>query len=1424
MKRFNLRWPVLALLLSIPALVPFSASTAFAQATTTGTVTGTVTDATGAVIPEATITVFDPTTKSTRTTMSNKQGLFILQNIQPGVYDIKATKGGFSTDNISDLVVGVGQQTTANFKMAVGAESTVVEVTASNADLQVMNATTGTTVEPTLVTNLPSIGREVATFLTMQPGVTPGGNDAGTVTDQTTFTLDGGSNSSDMDGTNNVYTANFATSTTGGALGAGPTGVMPMPQDSIEEFKVATTGQTADFNNSSGSQSQAVTKRGRDKVHGTAYEYYLDNDFNANSWQGNFKTANYCGYNNPTAAYCVNATGIPTAGYGGANSYTVKPDFHYSRFGGAAGGPIAPYFLGGKTYIFGDYEGFRYPLSGIYERVVPSYNFLNTGLVDTFNKSQAFSAATLKSIDPRNIGLNPALAAYYSTQLPLAPVSSGGSVGANGTTYSGQFDPNCSQGASSTYCDSNNIIGYYGHVKYPQTSNFGATRLDHDFGAKWHLMLSYRYYKLVRTTTNMVTVCGTAPITSPCNGNISALTSRPQVPWFGVVGLTTNISPSLTNDFHYSYLRNLWQYAGPGDPPQVAGAGAAIEPFGDLTNNVLSPYNVDSQDTRTRTWDGKDNFFSDNVTKLKGDHLIQIGGQFQHNFNYHLRTDNGASINYQPLYLIGDGNGAGNVAFTGTYSATTPCAAGAGIGCAIPTASSQWQRYLAAYYGMVTDTQVLNTYQTVSGLLTLQPASTPYAAHSTIPYYNIYATDTWHIKPSITINAGLSYALEMPPLEKGGYQSMLTDASANPIYIDSYLAQRKAAALLGTVYEPTIGFSLVSSTHRKYSYDPFYAGVSPRVSASWNPKFANKGLNKMFGNGATVIRGGYGRLYGRLNGDVEVLNPLLSPPIIIATQCGYMQSGITGTTPGANVCNQTGFTDKTVARFGATSLGLDGISFPTASALPPGSIANVYRPGVDGPGVATSSPNDPSLRPNDVDSINFSIQRQVSRRSLVEVGYIGRLIHHEFQYMNPNTVPYMMSLGGQSFESAYVAIETLMGCASSSTACANAVKPTTTTVVAKQPFFEAALGGATSTYCMNYNSCTAAVLANQFSNFQTQKVFSLWKGLDNNVNGAGGTGFVFTGAAGGSGRSLMGTAITSTPASYGSAGQIVSGATMATGQGYGNYNGGYASYKISGIHGITLQENLTFSKALGLASVTQSSSSVAAQDSFNLSQQYGKQSFDQKLIFNTFISWDTPWYKTQRGIIGRFAGGWTISPVVTAGTGQPQVCSTNNGTQSFGGDDGVNISDNGESCIFTQRYSGGYHTHRGVLGGPDASGTLNVGTTVHVGGPTAAVNEFKNPAAVYDSTRPVILGLDVKDPAAGTFQGLPYLNLDMSVKKRLVVYKSINLEATGVFANALNHMEFSNPSLSIATPAAFGVTKTQGNTPRQIQMGIRANF
>src|SRR5438309_2910748 len=197
-----------------------------------------------------------------------------------------------------------------------------------------------------------------------------------------------------MDGSMSVYTPSFAGDPTGGVsnqsagVAAGPTGVMPTPADSVEEFKVNTANQTADFNSSSGAQVQVVTKRGTNTYHGTVYEYYLDNNWNANTWQNKHVIA--------------------------PRPIIKQPNYHYSRFGASFGGPLIPKdILGGKTYFFANYQGFRWPNSATIEKSVPSANMRNGILTIggvTYN---------LRTMDPRGIGISPVVQAMWNKYEPV---------------------------------------------------------------------------------------------------------------------------------------------------------------------------------------------------------------------------------------------------------------------------------------------------------------------------------------------------------------------------------------------------------------------------------------------------------------------------------------------------------------------------------------------------------------------------------------------------------------------------------------------------------------------------------------------------------------------------------------------------------------------------------------------------------------------------------------------------------------------------------------------------------------------------------------------------------------------------------------------------------------------------------------------
>jgi len=1340
------------LLMCIGALVLCSAPSMWAQ-TNTGTVAGTVTDSSKAVVSGATVTLTDTTTKASHSVTTNETGRYIFVDVDPGDYEISVTKQGFSTSK-AKTSVQVGLSTTANLTLQVGGSNVVIEVAEATNELQTMNATVGNTITSTALDALPSIGRDVSTFVELQPGVTPEGSVAGTVNDQTYFSLDGGNNTNDMDGNMSTYTATYAGDPTGGVaaqnnfyLTANPTGVMPTPQDSVEEFKVNTAGQTADFNSSSGAEVQVVTKRGTNAIHGTAYEYYLDNNWSSNSWENN----------------------IP-------GEHVGLPTFHYSRFGFAVGGPIIPKEIaGGKTYAFFNWEGFRWPGNSVtIHRDVPS-PALELGLIQdpvtgTFYNlnpsSVTYNGTTYPgtTIDPRGIGINPLVQQIWSKYEPAS----------NSDCFSGN-----------PLCDGTNVLGFTGNVNEAQKTNFMVGRLDHDFGAKWHFMSSYRYFKFgTNGTADQVDIGGF--FTGDTLGVPASQSGDPQQAWYWVAGLTTNITPNTTNDFHYSFLRNWWQWARAGDVPQLASLGGALEIASGESNghtDDLSPYNVNTQQTRTRFWDGHDQMFRDDISMLKGNHLFQFGGQYQHNFNWHQRTDNGGGINYQPVYQLGNGGGSGlatgqdlSICDIINPSTGAPDIANCGT-------------LTAATLGIVSIAQI--AYTRSGANLALNPPLTPAFDQSTIPYYNVYFSDTWHMKKSFTFTYGLGWTLEMPPTEAQGKQVELVDSSDQLVDVNSYLASRERAALQGQVFNPELGFALVGNTEGglKYPYDPYYGEFSPRIAAAWNPHFdSDSFMTKIFGPDSSVIRGGYGRVYGRLNGVDLVLVPLLGTGLIQAVQNISPQTTTGSCAAGASTlaCN-------------AFRIGIDSAAGPgTVNAplpTPSATLPQPDYPGYNAIAAGAGESLDPHFRPTVVDSFDLTFQRQLPRKLTLEVGYIGRRITHEYQPININAVPYMMTQGGQTFANAYknvllqycggVAQMAGGGCAQSAGA------------VTSQPFFEAAL--ANTGFCTPPN-CTAAVVAKEGGsggNLTTNQVWSLWSDLDNGD-------FNFP-------RSMMNTPIACvTGTEIGCQGQFSSGVAVNASIGHGNYNAGFASLKMAEWNGLTMQSNFTWSKALGTGALVQATSGYTADNAFDLNEMYGPQFYNRKFVFNTFLVYSPPFYKGQSGVKGHLLGGWTFSPIFTTGSGQPlQIWpGPNFTTQAFGEGD---AADNYLSL------------ETGVPVGP-----LPAHGHAYYNAPGGFPNIFSNGVNAVSSYRDPVLGLDGRDTSYLT--GLPYWNLDFSIRKSFRIAESVSFEVQSVFVNVLNHNQWLDPGQpwGISFPSSFGslLGSAQENIGgnRAIQVAARVRF
>ena len=149
-------------------------------------------------------------------------------------------------------------------------------------------------------------------------------------------------------------------------------GVVPTPIESVEEFRVNTFGQTADFNGSIGAQVQMVTKRGTDKWHGSGYGFYwTPNILGAQSWKSNHTQFTKGSPATPRA--CAPGTTLHSGDTNCIMPYTPIIPNQPKRFGFTIGGPMIPFkILGGKTYIFANYEGFRFGGVGTFERAYPT--------------------------------------------------------------------------------------------------------------------------------------------------------------------------------------------------------------------------------------------------------------------------------------------------------------------------------------------------------------------------------------------------------------------------------------------------------------------------------------------------------------------------------------------------------------------------------------------------------------------------------------------------------------------------------------------------------------------------------------------------------------------------------------------------------------------------------------------------------------------------------------------------------------------------------------------------------------------------------------------------------------------------------------------------------------------------------------------
>jgi hypothetical protein len=291
----------------------------------TGTILGVVKDASGAVVPDTSLTARSVDTGQTRTVTSAADGSFRFSALPVGAYEIRAEHPGFQTDIHSGLTLAVGQEAVVNFALQVGAVTETVSVTGEAPLVNTTSGSLGGLVGEQKVADLPLNGRNYMDLTLLQPGITQHKNFAGT--QPTAAGLWYSSNGAPLR-SNNYMLDGAMTRNLQGIHSAGITGDT-LGVDGIREYRVITNSFSADYGMTMGSQVVIVSKGGTNSFHGDVFEYLRNSALDARNFF-DYKSA---------------ATGP---------NFRLPP-YKRNQFGGSAGGPIKK----DKTFVYGVYEAVR---------------------------------------------------------------------------------------------------------------------------------------------------------------------------------------------------------------------------------------------------------------------------------------------------------------------------------------------------------------------------------------------------------------------------------------------------------------------------------------------------------------------------------------------------------------------------------------------------------------------------------------------------------------------------------------------------------------------------------------------------------------------------------------------------------------------------------------------------------------------------------------------------------------------------------------------------------------------------------------------------------------------------------------------------------------------------------------------------------
>lgn len=471
---------------------------ALAQTQTQGAITGTVEDATGAVVPKATIVVHNSATNADTKLTSDDSGYFNAPLLQPGEYNVTITAGGFASYVENHVIVQVSQATTLHPHLSPEGQKQTVEVTASAPELNFESPQFTSTVTPKAIQNVPANNRRWSSLAMMTPGVVSDSNGYGLVSIRGVSPL---MNNVLIDGADDNQA--FFSEERGRTREAYSTSA-----DSVQEFTVNTGVFPAEFGRAAGGVINSVTKSGGNQLHGQAYFYDRESNW---------------------AAYTPLVTNsVLNPATGTYQNVPIKPKDLRKIWGFSAGGAL----IKDRLFWYYTYDQHHHLFPGVGRAANPTTFFTlpetNLASGETCDMSTGLLYTGTLANPTVSTNTQNEMACVLAARLKLGSYAAGSSV------YASQLSA---------------VSGTLGNVPRFGDQEINTPKLDWQINSKNRL--SALYHRLRWDSPGGVQTSATASYSVDAFGNDFVKLD------YGVTKLESQITNKISNEIGYQYSREL---------------------------------------------------------------------------------------------------------------------------------------------------------------------------------------------------------------------------------------------------------------------------------------------------------------------------------------------------------------------------------------------------------------------------------------------------------------------------------------------------------------------------------------------------------------------------------------------------------------------------------------------------------------------------------------------------------------------------------------------------------------------------------------------------------------------------------------------------------------------------------------------------